>query len=449
MIKRKPSKPSTISITNTSMQDISSQEEEQMRLNLINNTLQPPRPQAVASQTTNVIIIKPKNIANTGNLPAPKDLKTLANYTMMPLEDMPVIQSIQQLIHDNPHMQSNPATGQPNCEAACNKFLNDMKSLGHNIELQHHTNNNNNTTKKKSSSTTATTDLVLGSEDNNNNNNAVDIKKSHKNCSDVIPWQFVVFTEKIRKLHVPNWYFNDSTLSNEAIIELNKKDQDTFNNLLRRGVLALPEQNTIIENELLTEAGEWKHIKPPYTLYYFPSCSLGLECIGQSESLLIGKLKGLTSPIKLTQVMYIDEYKTLLKTNSTSHIPPRPCVLCCRYLLADWVTFLRANQMQGKTGIHKMHSAFEYKSDQVHQFYRNPQDCVNGYAKQFMLPAKPKEPIIESIVTLNLCQLECKTHPINGRRYIDQSSLFYVPPPLPQPRVGENLQTFSKGVKMN
>jgi hypothetical protein len=420
-IKRKP--------TASHMQDISSQEEDLMRQNTRHNNNNDNN-----NNYKTTAPLKTKNMANTGNLPPPVDLSSLTIYTKMPLDQMPIIQSLQQLVLQYPHMQSNAITGQPNCIEACNKFTDDMKASGHEVQLVEHTNNNTNKPNKKQ----LVDELKLSTHDTD----AKKIKERHKELSNIIPWQLAAFTEKINLLPVPNWYFNDSTMDNKQLMEQNQKNQDTINSLLRKGVYELPLQTTVIENELLTEAGEWPHAKRPNDAkYFFPACCLNLKCIGQSTE-IIGKLKGLTSPIKFTQVMYVEEYQKLLQTNSTAHIPPRPCVLCCRYLLGDWVTFLRANSMEGKNSIQKIHYGFEYKSQQVHQFYRNPQDCVKGYAKQFMLAAKPKEPIIESIVTLNLSLLECKLHPATGRRYIDQSALFYQPIPIPKPKIGENLQNF-------
>jgi hypothetical protein len=365
--------------------------------------------------------IKPRNLANTGNLPLPLDLNSFAQYIVTPVDELPVIKSIQDVIKNFPHMQSNPETGEPNCLLACNKFQNDMKTLGHEIEL-------------KAKPTTTTNELTLSS----SNKTAFEIKKYHATSSEIIPWQIPVFETKIRRLTVPNWYFDDGTATPEELMKSNKLTQEQFHSLLRKGVFALPELKADMESELLGEAGAWTHIRTGQE-YYFPPCKNGFECIGYTH---VGKMKGLEKPMILMQILFPQEYTHFMKTTFLSNsTPKRPCVLCCRDALGDWVTALRADKMQGGTGMIIVGQNFQDESKQVLQFYSNPKNQDNGYAAEFMLHAQPNEPIIESLVTLNLSLLECKSLS-NGRRRIDQSALFYKSPIQPKPQLGETLQNF-------
>ena len=338
----------------------------------------------------------------------PYELSGLAQYHVTPVDQLPVIKSIQQVVLEFPHMQT--TAGSPNCEAACNKFAMDMKTLGHVIELK---------------------EPELSSADQT----AFQIKTRHLQQSEIVPWNQPVFYERIYRLTVPNWYYNDGTCSYEKLLEMNRMDQAALHQMVRDRVIELPEQGADLENELLCEAGEWSH---PATnkIYVFPACQYGLCCVTQQE--LVHELKGLDRPMTLMQIMYRQEYKQFLKFGVLPTMPQRPCVLCARQALGEYVTTLRADRMHGASN---KGQNFQDLSKQVLQWYRNPQNTANGYDQNFMLPAQQHEPIIHPVVTLNLAQLECKQL-ANGRRHIDQSSLLYVEPQEPRPGVGEQLSAF-------
>lgn len=382
--------------------DISSQEEDNLKSS---------KPSASNKQST-ALIKPPKQLANIGNFNAPMDLG-LAHYQTIPLDEMPVITSINNLVKDFPHMLTDPETKLPNCEDACNKFLTDSKTMGCEVELR-----------------------TLNSDLSSSKLSLLQVQKNHLQASETCPWQLTAFLEKLSRVPVPQFYFNDQTSTNEELLHINQQSQTTLNQMLRTGVLQLPIAPVVLENELLHEAGEWRHHKNGQT-YHFPPCSFGEDCLANKH--LVGKIAGLNKPMILMQFMFLEEYWEFYQHQKSS-FPPRPCVLCCRDSLGDFVTFLRANQMQGKQ-LMTQRAQFELKSDQVMQFYRNLQGQENGYDSHFMLPTKLGEPIIESILTLNTCMLKCVTLE-TGRRRIDQSALIWHPPKNPVPRVGESLRHF-------
>lgn len=382
--------------------DISSQEEDNKAKHNTNKKQQ----QQVKIHT---VIKAPKQAANTGNLPPPPNLH-LARFEAIPVNELPVIKNIRELVLEYPHMQSDPITGQPNCTDALNKFNTEMKTLNHEIEAK-----------------------VMLLQDELPIPKPSEIQKKHFESANT--WQLDVFKDKLRRLPIPQLIFHDPNSSDEELFSMFKMPQEDLVKMLRSEALRLPIASAQLESDLLRESGTWSHLVTK-RIYNFPPCMWGPECMTYSK--LVGKIQGLDKPMILTQFMFEEEYTAFIQGGRSGNIPPRPCVLCCRDSLADWIVYLRAEKLKGTTS---SSIRFQNPEKEIHQFYRNQQNCENGYDSNFMLPVKIGEPIIESIVTLNSSLLRCDTL-INGRRRIDQSALLWKHAKLPEPKSGETMKNF-------
>lgn len=356
-------------------------------------------------------------------------------------EHIPRIQSIHDVFVKFPHMQSDPVTGVPNCSLAVDKFLSDSKQDGNHITTK---------PKKKAGAVVKPENPPLPTSIVPDSfwDNQTQIEERHVEQSQTTPWQIAVFLETLKRVQPPVWYFSDPYSSMAETMNMNRIDQGTFNSLLRKGVIDLPIMSEMLESDLLAEAGTYT-VGDLAGVYDFPPCFNGSNCIGCSPD-MVNHMKGLTRPIILTQVMFLSEYTDFLQRNvNASRIPNRPCILCVRYTMADLITLMRANRSTSTAETAPyVDSNFQYESTQVLQLYRNIPNQPDGYAKEFMLYPEPGEAIIEPIVMLNRSKLECKLDP-NGRRFIDQSALAYQSSKMPKPRVGENLESFSKGANKN
>lgn len=349
-----------------------------------------------------------------------------------PLETLPVIKSISELIQDMSHLGDNPDTGQPNCAVAFTKFGTEMLERGHSVSFE---------------PPVSVPEVKMDSSEAPANVNTDDIAemireraRRHLQAANFDPWQTHEFQQLIDNFPVPTYFFRHNM------------DQDNLYEMLRSRQVRLPLMPASLESELLRESGNW-----PYQyrrtdgvveekVYNFPPCSLAQRsrCIAQS-SFLMSTLDGLDAPMVPVSLMFVEEWKHFLRTGypveSGQSWQPRPCILCCRAMLVDWVMFLRVNSMFGFP-THKQ-SGFEWRTDQVMQFYRNLKGGQDGYAEQFMLDPQPsfKESIIESVVKVNAALLKCRKDS-KGRRFIDQSALLWKGPSVPTPHVGEPVSIF-------
>lgn len=342
--------------------------------------------------------------------------------------NLPVIKTMQELVQENPHMlMMNPEADTPRCELAWNKFQIDMRNNNHQITLE----------KPVQVAAAATTETNTTTA----TKTVFDVKKLHAVAGATIPWQIPLFHQKISQLTVPKWFFFDETTNAEEFREKNLFGQEQLTDLLRRGTLKLPELNAPFETEILGEAGRWLRVKTN-RYYHFPPCVRQMNCIG--STLLVNRVKGLTTPMVLMQMLFPEEYQQfIIHGELPPNTPQRPCILCCRYDLGDWITFLRSNRMHQHNTNNTSTPVVDFKNEckQVFQFYRNPKDVEKGYDSRFMLKPQIGEAIVDSIVLLNTSLLECKTLS-NGRRRIAQDALFYRGNKEPNPNIGESVQHF-------
>jgi len=384
--------------------------------------------------------LNPKNILQEHNSSTTFDVSGLQKHSTLAPETLPKAMPIQRVYKEYPALQPSIVNGPISATDAMQDFLYEAAVMGCDIQFKQPTERD---------------PFYLANAAANKT--PEQIQQLHTLQYQIKPWQLTELLKKIRTLKPPRFFFRDPKASDEQTLTANSQyTQENYNDMLRDGVLDLCEQDSVIENDLLCESGYWTHVAleaqySDYRKFAFPPCANGDECIGCNER-FYKLIKNCNAPILLTQVLFRDEYLDLLRKGRVDPgIPKRPCVLCCRYTLGDWITFLRANTMMGlrerstigsnPTPNTNQFDQFELRTKQVHQFYRNPEDCKNGYSREFMIQPKNNEPIIAPLVALNLTMLQMKTLP-NGRRAIDQSALLYKPPEKPVPRTAENMRVF-------
>ncbi len=275
-----------------------------------------------------------------------------------------------------------------------------------------------------------------------------DVQTTHLQSAAATPWEDVLLKEKFQQLAIPNFY-NTSNALDEDIT------QEKLQRMLRRGQLQLPYLTAQHESELLAEAGTFRHRNG--RTYDFPPCKRGKECVCM-QFLLPNQAR----PFVLTAMMYPDEYKQFLARNTKPAVT-RPCVLCLRYTLVDWVVYTRSLKLsastQNQTDTEQMEpcgmtlptDSVKQSTDteersspfDVYQLYYNLSDCEGGYYKEYLLQAEPSESIIQPICRLNLSFLRVQqASPGNARLVVNQNALIWSPPPSVTARVGESLQHF-------
>lgn len=139
--------------------------------------------------------------------------------------------------------------------------------------------------------------------------------------------------------------------------------------------------------------------------------------------------------------MFPPEYEIFLKTGATP-VGTRPCILCCRYLLVDYVLMCRELLMLGRQGniVPCEDQPWTMKETQIMQIYYNSMDVINGYYNQYCIIPNAREPLIQPLVQLN--RLSLKGYKFKNRWMIDQSAIVWKAPSAPVPLLGESVQRF-------
>ncbi len=254
-------------------------------------------------------------------------------------------------------------------------------------------------------------------------------------------WFTEALKKKIEQLTVPRFYQDD-------VVGGGGSSSDALSDALRRGQVHIPVMPSQLESELLCEAGRWEHSRN--CTYDFPACARGDKCVCTTEYQAMGAPK----PFVCTAMMYPREWKDFLE----SFTPPqviRPCIMCLRFTLADYITFLRQQRMYTDTPDTTQGSSLDcnpvyqesarYRAPSVFQLYYNLVDCPGGYHKEYILKPQAGENIIQPIV--RPCVSFCPVSVLqNGRLYIDQSAIACSmegwKPSDRTPNIGENLRHF-------
>lgn len=262
-----------------------------------------------------------------------------------------------------------------------------------------------------------------------------EVEDAHRVSANQNPWEAQMMLERLSILPVPSLYLLDLSAATS---------RQEMEAALRRRQLELPFMPSWFETELLQEAGVFTHPSlPSGETVRFPPCALGGKCVGMT---LIRRFPG-ASPTEvgfvLTAVLFRDEYTELLKHRKQPS-SSRPCVLCCRKTLCDWVLFLRHSPLlasESPTGV-----VFQDDHSNVYQIYRNAVDTEDGYCRQSVLFPHQKEAIIDPIPLLQIGSLQLVRSTTPGaRRRIDQSTIVFKTPPVARPKIGEKESTFCSG----
>ena len=131
-------------------------------------------------------------------------------------------------------------------------------------------------------------------------------------------------------------------------------------------------------------------------------------------------------------LMYPTEYEHFVKTG-TAPAERRPCILCARFAVQDWVLSLRHNWQ--RLGVVNRNFSV--------QLYRNLVDQEGGYWSRYVLhpPSNRYEGFMDPIAVVRLSELRARQDEQQGGRWvIEQTPMIYRPEaPLPV-RPGEPLQ---------
>lgn len=251
----------------------------------------------------------------------------------------------------------------------------------------------------------------------------------------VDPWQVVSFNEMLQSLPRPKYNFRS----------LDRQFDATHQQLidsLRQGKVELPLLTAEFESELLAESGTFRHRKGAVVSY--PACRRGNECVCMTMGIpgmeLTENKTNNTGRFICTAFMYPEEYRNLIYKGVVPR-GDRECILCCRYLLSRWITFLRGMDMAGESGT-EANFQFQIDPSHVYQLYYNLCDRPMGYYRHCMLIPRPEETLISPICMLNLSLLKVQRDPVTGRRIINQSLLIYQQPVEAVPQLGERMNFF-------
>jgi hypothetical protein len=257
-----------------------------------------------------------------------------------------------------------------------------------------------------------------------------ELQAAHKKASDTNPWEYTMLKTRLNALPRPSYYPRDLTVT---------MAKEQIQEAMRRRQLSLPILTATHERKLLQEAGSFGGVD-------YPACVSGVNCVNvRLHSLVRGAAAdGVGFP--LTAVMFEEEYSALI-LGGTQPVSIRPCILCCRKTLCDYVLAMRcarcapneasATATQGTTLL--------LQRQAMYQLYRNLANQPEGFFDMYMLFPKAEEGILDPIVMPNLMSLCLEKDETTGRRRLTQSVMEWRPAPVPKPRVGENEQNFGEG----
>jgi hypothetical protein len=261
------------------------------------------------------------------------------------------------------------------------------------------------------------------------------IAREHSAQSKVIPWQIETLKKSFEGLTVGRYHQQELTTRTLT--------QEEIYDCLRKKMQHLPLLTSDLETCLLREAGTWTY---QHQVYDWPACVNGTACYCMSlpfeGDVPATRAKAAGKKFICTSMMYDHELTEFLVTHQPPH-QRRPCIVCLRITLVDYVTRIRAegNQPDIPTSL-----TFEDHTRSIFQIYGNRAGVMGGYHVDYCLYPLPNEALIEPVCMIhtNLLRLRpCEHDP--GRLCLDQSVLVYTEPTALIPRIGENGQHFHKG----
>jgi hypothetical protein len=188
-----------------------------------------------------------------------------------------------------------------------------------------------------------------------------------------------------------------------------------------------------------------------YRVRNFPPCMNGVDCFCNR-----GKIKCDTNtnakPFIGRELMFAHEYQIFINTGSKSYQGVRPCVICCRYALCQYVPQYRAKKSLASRGSTTTDTvnwpvvAEPKDTDPPLQLFREKMDVEGGYLSSCMLKPNPGqwEGFIDPISMVILSRMTIRAKQNDGKWvcYVDQDLLKYQPEIKEQPRTGETMSGF-------
>lgn len=145
-------------------------------------------------------------------------------------------------------------------------------------------------------------------------------QEQHARMAAVVPAEVADFQQKRDALPLHKFY-----VDGEAESELTQAQLEAQ---LRDDRLQLPYLSASHESLLLGQAGRF--VDTDGAVRVFPACARQSQCVASTLA-----IEHLSERIVLTSLMYPAEYRRFLKHGQVPTVA-RPCVLCCRQVLADW-----------------------------------------------------------------------------------------------------------------
>lgn len=219
--------------------------------------------------------------------------------------------------------------------------------------------------------------------------------------------------------------------------------------------IQLPLFTAEYEASLLRQSGPSFCVTANKTVCY-PPCVNGEQCIATQLPLQVRDLSGSesassqapqhdmkrdpTHALVLMQILYEDEHAALLATGSI-HVEPRPCVLCMRYALYDFVLCYRSNRRDAEQG-----AQLDPGRIRLLQVYRSLVDEPGGYRSDQVVLPEPLcwEGFVDPFVAYRYSLLRVVYDTRSSCWFVDQRALLYEPPVVATPRVGETISHFRK-----
>lgn len=261
------------------------------------------------------------------------------------------------------------------------------------------------------------------------------------------PYELDVAKQLFEKMHPVAWQLADAQDSHTAKLSIRQQ--------LQQRLVSLDLLESSFADVLLYESGRWPALEyderthrhhEGKTQRTYPACIEGMECV--CMTMRFEALDGSKPPgFVCTQLMSLQEYKKLIESNIQPR-EARPCVLCARNQMGEWVPCLRSMR-RSKTmftsgAASLIGGDWTLHPDESFQLFREIKDAEGGYVGKYMLEPNPGawEGFIDPICQLNYSCLFIAPEATGKRRNVDQSMLKYKPEIKENLEVGETIAHF-------
>ena len=267
-----------------------------------------------------------------------------------------------------------------------------------------------------------------------------DLQAQHEKAFHVIPWQQKLLQARLEALPQPMYYPRELTM---------QMSHDQMLSTLRQRQQYLPLLTATLEDALLQEAGVFGGRD-------FPACVNGERCESfrwccrvQGSEKIIPELNNSNSykGFACTSIMFQEEYDAFIADGTIPNCR-RPCVLCARVTLCDFVMLMRSQKCTTAADDDITTTStggglvLLVTRQPVYQLYRNLVDCEEGYFMHSVLLPKPEEAIIDPVVRPCISAMVLERDTTTGRRRYKQNAIRWKAPEQSQPRIGESVSHF-------